>query len=527
MSISLNNFINESELSLIRGFFYSLYKRVPDPFYLRNDILLAFGEYKKNSGKTKNNLSCDRFLQRIQELLIIDKRIVFVYRPRLASSKIYSLSNSLSEIQEVSVLNYLRMKERIIKPELPFNHRTMQLNFSPFFEKGTHIKDPDQIGKGITHLNRYLSSYLFQNPDKWKEAIYEFLSNYNFQKTSLLVNSQIVQNQYDLEKNLEYAVDFLERKDCCDQPEQPDPAQELKGVNHKLNSLGFLAGWGDNLFRILESMRLLKQVLEQPDENIIEEFMSRIPMISCIAVISPHGWFGQSKVMGRPDTGGQVVYILDQVKALEKYIINDLKCSGIEVEPKIIIITRLIPENEGTTSNIRKERVLNTQNSWIIRVPFKDNSGNIVPGWISRFHVWPYLDQFAVDSMHEVCSELSGKPDLIIGNYSDGNLVATLMANALGSIQCNIAHALEKTKYLFSDLYWEGFEEKYRFSLQFMADLISMNQASIIISSTAHEIKGTDSTIGQYESYRFFSLPGLMQVTNGINLFHHKFNIIP
>jgi hypothetical protein len=41
-------------------------------------------------------------------------------------------------------------------------------------------------------------------------------------------------------------------------------------------------------------------------------------MIFSIAILSPHGWFGQANVLGRPDTGGQVVYILDQVRALEE-----------------------------------------------------------------------------------------------------------------------------------------------------------------------------------------------------------------
>ena len=40
-------------------------------------------------------------------------------------------------------------------------------------------------------------------------------------------------------------------------------------------------------------------------------------MIFSIAIVSPHGYFAQKNVLGRPDTGGQVVYILDQAKALE------------------------------------------------------------------------------------------------------------------------------------------------------------------------------------------------------------------
>jgi sucrose synthase len=53
-----------------------------------------------------------------------------------------------------------------------------------------------------------------------------------------------------------------------------------------------------------------------------------------------------------------------------------------------------------------------------------------------------------------VLAELGQKPDLIIGNYSDGNLVASLLAHRMFVTQCNIAHALEKTKYQDADIKW-------------------------------------------------------------------------
>jgi sucrose synthase len=274
-------------------------------------------------------------------------------------------------------------------------------------------------------------------------------------------------------------------------------------------------------------MNLLQDILEQPNEETLEEFLSRIPMVSKVALISPHGWFGQYNVLGRPDTGGQVVYILDQAKALERYLEKDLQQSGIDIAPKILIITRLIPDNEGTTSDQRLEKVEDTKNVYILRVPFKDQGGEVVPQWISRFRIWPYLDRFAIDAREEILAELQGRPDLIVGNYSDGNLVATMLAKSMGVIQCNVAHALEKSKYLFSDLYWEDFEEEYHFSVQFIADTLAMNLANFIITSTRQEITGTADTIGQYESYQFFNMPGLLQVTNGINLFHPRFNVIP
>jgi sucrose synthase len=65
---------------------------------------------------------------------------------------------------------------------------------------------------------------------------------------------------------------------------------------------------------------------------------------------------------------------------------------------------------------------------------------------------------------------------------------------AAGRHQCNIAHALEKTKYLFSDLYWRDNEEQLPLLRQFTADLIAMNTADFIITSTYQEIAGHRQT---------------------------------
>lgn len=39
------------------------------------------------------------------------------------------------------------------------------------------------------------------------------------------------------------------------------------------------------------------------------------------------------------------------------------------------------------------------------------------------------------EAAREISTDLAGPPDLIIGNYSDGNLVATLMCQQLGVTQ--------------------------------------------------------------------------------------------
>jgi sucrose synthase len=53
-----------------------------------------------------------------------------------------------------------------------------------------------------------------------------------------------------------------------------------------------------------------------------------------------------------------------------------------------------------------------------------------------------------------------------------------------------------------------------------------MNTADFIITSTYQEIAGTDDSIGQYESYGAFTMPGLYRVVSGIDCFDPKFNIV-
>ena len=57
-------------------------------------------------------------------------------------------------------------------------------------------------------------------------------------------------------------------------------------------------------------------------------------------------------------------------------------------------MTRLLPDAVGTTCGQRLEKVLGTEHTHILRVPFRTEKG-IVRKWISRFEVWPYLETYA------------------------------------------------------------------------------------------------------------------------------------
>jgi sucrose synthase len=305
-----------------------------------------------------------------------------------------------------------------------------------------------------------------------------------------------------------------------------EPSARWEEVAAPLRALGFEPGWGREVSRIRDTMRLLQDLLEAPDPRGLETFLARLPMVFSLAIISPHGYFGQANVLGRPDTGGQVVYILDQARALEAEMRSRLFEQGLDIEPQIVVVTRLIPQAEGTSCDQRLEPISGTRNARILRVPFRNASGEVVTHWISRFEVWPYLERYTLDAERELLAELGGRPDLIVGNYSDGNLVATLLSQRLGVTQCNIAHALEKTKYFHSDLFWQKNEAQYHFSCQFTADLIAMNAADFIIASSYQEIAGTRDSVGQYESHVAFTMPNLFRVVNGVDVYDPKFNIV-
>jgi sucrose synthase len=88
-----------------------------------------------------------------------------------------------------------------------------------------------------------------------------------------------------------------------------------------------------------------------------------------------------------------------------------------------------------------------------------------------------------------------GITQVCVANFTCGIALVSLLIIWAHSLQCNIAHALEKTKYPDSDIYWKKFDEKYHFSCQFTADIIAMNNADFIITSTYQEIAGRFSSL--------------------------------
>jgi len=507
-------------LHLKRDALYGLLRRyigLNKPFLLRSEIQDGFHAYRTElRGENARDDTLERIIGRAQEAALHFPWVYLAVRHRIGRWIFLRFHLEACEHEEIPVTSYLDFKESLLPGVGREHRRPLEIDLTPFNRDFPKLQESHSIGKGVEFLNRSLSSQLFQQIDSGDKALLDFMRVHQYRGEQLMLGS-VIRDVGELRHAVRHAGEYLAAQD-------EDAGWDT--VKHGMRQMGFEAGWGDRVSRMRETFGLLGDILEAPDPSTLERFLGRIPMIFSLAILSPHGFFGQANVLGRPDTGGQVVYILDQVRALEKEMRKRLHEQGLDIEPQILVVTRLIPEAQDSTCDQRIEPIIGTQDARILRVPFRYPNGEVVRHWIPRFKVWPFLETFADDAAREIPAELEGRPDLIVGNYSDGNLVATLLAQRLGVTQCNIAHALEKPKYLYSDLYWKDNEEQYHFSCQFTADLIAMNAADFIITSTYHEIAGNEESVGQYESYSAFTMPGLYRVVNGIDIFDPKFNIV-
>ncbi|MFC1493177.1 sucrose synthase, partial [candidate division KSB1 bacterium] len=481
----LKDFIeqNRKEIYLLLRYFIRLNK----PLLVRSEFWKIYRAFCSSSKAEK--LSDENFKKTMKNVEVACIQAPWIYlsiRQNSASWKYLKIFIDDVIVEETGISDYLAFQEQIVTGSARDGDWNLEVDLRPFNRGFPMLKEIKSIGKGVEFLNRHLSMLMFSENNKGYQSLFEFLRVHKYRGQQLMLNERITSLE-ELQKALRKAEALL--------GEQPKD-NTYKDVKLQLQELGFEPGWGRSVQRISENMELLIDILEAADPVNLQRFLGRVPMIFSLVIISPHGYFGQSNVLGLPDTGGQVVYILDQVKALEKEIKREIYEQGLEIKPEILIVTRLIPNAGETTCNQKIEKIVDTENVRILRVPFRNKTGYVINDWISRFKIWPYLEQFAFEAEKEIMAELDGKPDVIIGNYSDGNLVATLLSQRLGVTQCNIAHALEKTKYLFSDLYWQDMDEEYHFSTQFTADLISMNAADFIITSTYQEIAGNPDEIG-------------------------------
>ncbi|KAI4347346.1 hypothetical protein L6164_008162 [Bauhinia variegata] len=453
-------------------------------------------------------------LSATQEAAVVPPYVAFAVRPNPGFWEYVKVNADDLQVEGIEVLEYLKLKETIFDENWANDENVLELDFGAVDFSDPRLALSSSIGNGLNYITKFTTSRLSGDCSDSAKPLLDYLLGLNHQGEKLMINDTL-----NTLTKLRNALNAAEKYVSALPKDTP-----YQNFEERFKEWGFEKGWGNTAERVKETIRTLSEVLESADPAKLELLFSRLPNIFNIVIFSVHGYFGQENVLGLPDTGGQVVYILDQVRALEEELLHRIKLQGLNVKPQILVLTRLIPDAKGTKCDQELEPIINTKHSHILRVPFWTENG-VLRQWVSRFDIYPYLERYTQDATTKILELMDGKPDLIIGNYTDGNLVASLMASKLGITQATIAHALEKTKYEDSDAKWKQFDPKYHFSCQFTADMIAMNAADFIITSTFQEIAGSKDRPGQYESHIAFTMPGLCRYVSGINVFDPKFNI--
>ncbi len=421
MSNLIQNVLDSHEKKNLREF-TSLLRQSEKRYLLRNEVLIAFYKYcdiDEDNKDLYSNSDLGKLVYSTQEIILDKKNLYLVIRPKIATQEAYRLLDDLT-LEPIDIQELLNLRDKLVDS----NHSqddVLKIDFQALLDSSPSLRDSNKIGNGVDYLNRYLSSKLFDdNCGTWQEALFNFLKLHKYNNQQLLINERI-KNKSQLSEKVKRVIDLLDKY----------PAHtSFENFRFELRSFGFEPGWGNTAARARETLELLSQLIDSADDEILEKFMSRIPLIFKVLVTSPHGWFGE-----------QVVDVLDRVKELEKQIEENAKLGGLDVlgkiEPKIIVLTRLIPNSEDTSCDFpsetlrerRLEKICGSKNCWILRVPFRESQPEITQNWISRFEIYPYLESFATDSFIELLAEFAGKPDLIVGNYADGKRNRKALSN--------------------------------------------------------------------------------------------------
>ncbi|MHA1380468.1 MAG: glycosyltransferase [Candidatus Helarchaeota archaeon] len=146
-----------------------------------------------------------------------------------------------------------------------------------------------------------------------------------------------------------------------------------------------------------------------------------------VGMISYHGYFAAEPQLGKTDTGGQVVFVLE----LSKYL---HEVSNI----KITIFTRLFHEEESPIHSRVIERV--SEGVDIIRIPDPMSEN----GFIRKEDLYPYLPEAGENIVRWI--KENSKVDIIHSHYVDGGILGEYVSNKLKIPWVHNSHSLGRVK---------------------------------------------------------------------------------
>ena len=283
----------ETALAQQREALYPLFQdlvRFGRPFLLRSDVADAVDRFREREPEAAARLSdaaLTQWFPQIQEAVVGPSWICLAMRTQIARWLYVRVHVEDMVAENLTVQAYLELKEQVIVGPAPFGGQPLELDIGPFMRGVPTMNKSKSIGRGVEFLNRHLASQMFRDREAAGNQLLRFLKLHHVDGHSLMLNERMADLQA-LDENLREALSYVQSR---------SPHTPWKDLAADLQSLGLEPGWGANAGRVRDTLELLADLLEAPDAPTLERFLSRIPMIFRIAIITPHGWFGQDGVV--------------------------------------------------------------------------------------------------------------------------------------------------------------------------------------------------------------------------------------
>ena len=218
-----------------------------------------------------------------------------------------------------------------------------------------------------------------------------------------------------------------------------------------------------------------------------------------IVMLSIHGLIRSEDLqLGRDaDTGGQVQYVVELLKAIGKHP---------DVDRVDLLTRQIIDQNIDDSYAELVEPVNDSAN--IIRIPCGPRR------YLRKESLWPHMDMFADNAIKHI-EYVGEKPAAIHGHYADAGYVGAKIARIMEVPFFFTAHSLgreKKARLLDRGSTMESLERNYNISTRIEAEEKALDIADRVITSTQQEI---DEQYAKYDNYRPDSM---LVLPPGINL---------
>jgi sucrose-phosphate synthase len=215
--------------------------------------------------------------------------------------------------------------------------------------------------------------------------------------------------------------------------------------------------------------------------------------------LSVHGLVRAREIeLGRDaDTGGQVLYVVDQAKALVRH--GGARCA--QLATRQVFDKRL----DGAYAEPSEEICPGAD---IVRIPFGPRR------YLRKESLWPHLDSL-VDQLTRHVRMTERVPDVVHGHYADAGYVGAQLSKILGVPFVFTGHSLGRVKrarLLADGQDAEAIEERLHISRRIEAEEQALETASVVITSTHQEVEE------QYERYDHYRPERMHVIPPGVDL---------